>query len=68
MYKVGLSGDYAITRSLHVNAGVEWVDFKYGESALNPTGTYLEPNSETSNVTVKVGVGYAFGDDYVPLK
>ena len=24
IYKAGLSGDYAITRSLHVNAGVEW--------------------------------------------
>jgi hypothetical protein len=68
IYKVGLSGDYAITRSLHVNAGVEWVNFKYGESAFVPTGTYVEPHSETSNLTVKVGVGYAFGNDYVPLK
>jgi hypothetical protein len=67
IYKVGLSGDYAITRRLHVNAGVEWVDFNYGKSALDPTGNYFEPHSDTSNVTVKAGVGYAFGNDFVPL-
>ena len=68
IYKAGLSGDYAITRSLHVNAGVEWVAFSYGESAVDPTGHYNEPHSDTSNVTVKVGVGYAFGNEYLPLK
>jgi hypothetical protein len=68
IYQVGLSGDYAVTRSLHVDARVEWVNFKYGQSAFDPTKTYVEPHSETSNVTVKVGVGYAFGNDYVPLK
>jgi len=67
IYKVGLSGDYAITRSLHVSAGVEWVDFSYDKSALDPTGNYFEPHSDTSNVTVKAGVGYAFGNDFVPL-
>ena len=67
VYKAGLSGDYAITRSLHMNAGVEWVKFDYGQSALDPTGTYLEPYSNTSNVTVKAGVGYAFGNDCFPL-
>jgi hypothetical protein len=57
IYKAGLSGDYAITRSLHVNAGVEWVKFDYGQSPIDPTGMYLEPYSDRSNVTVKVGVG-----------
>jgi opacity protein-like surface antigen len=68
IFKVGASGDYAITRRLHVSAGVEWVTFDYGESPLDPTGNYLEPYSHTSNVTVKAGVGYAFGNDFVPLK
>ena len=67
LYKVGLSGDYAITRCLHVNAGVEWIDFSYDKSALDPTRNYFEPHSDTSNVTVKAGVGYAFGNDFVPL-
>lgn len=67
IYRLGLSGDYAITRRFHVNAGVEWVDFSYDKSALDPTGNYFEPHSDTSNVTVKAGVGYAFGNDFVPL-
>jgi hypothetical protein len=66
--KLGLSGDYAITRNIHVNAGVEWVNFDYGASPLDPTGRYNEPDSTTSNVTTKVGVGYAFGGGYQPLK
>jgi hypothetical protein len=67
IYKVGLSGDYAITRSLHVNAGVEWDAFDYGKSALDPTRNYFEPYSDTSNVTVKAGVGFAFANGFVPL-
>jgi hypothetical protein len=34
IYKVGLSGDYALTSYAHVNAGVEWMDFDYGESPM----------------------------------
>ena len=34
----------------------------------DPTGTYFEPDSRTNNTTVKVGVGYAFGSGYEPLK
>jgi hypothetical protein len=69
IYRVGLSGDYAVTRTIHVSAGVEWVDFKYGESAIYGDGWY-EPDSRTMNTTVKVGIGYAFGgDEYAaPLK
>ncbi len=66
--KVGVSCDYAITRSLHVNAGMEWDSYNYGRSNADPTGTYLEPFSNTSNVTVKLGVGYAFGADFAQLK
>lgn len=74
IYKLELSGDYALTRSLHLKAGVEYVDFDYGESdvhyftdGVNVIGVY-EPDSETSNLTVKAGVGYTFGNDYEPLK
>ena len=68
--KLGLSADYAITRSLHVNTGVEWSSFKYGESPLDPTGSYNEPDSRTHHVAFRVGVGYAFGgrDHPAPLK
>jgi hypothetical protein len=68
IYRVGLSGDYALTRNIHVSAGVEWVDFKYGESAVYDH--YYEPNSSTQNTTVKVGIGYAFGGEEIvpPLK
>jgi opacity protein-like surface antigen len=65
LYRVGLSGDYGITRNLHVNAGVEWTGFDYGASANFPIpgGVAWEPDSRTRNTTVRVGVGYAFGGD-----
>jgi hypothetical protein len=70
IYRAGLSGDYALTGAIHLNAGVEWVDFKYGESAIYESDDYhsYEPNSSTQNTTVRVGVGYAFGGGYGPLK
>jgi opacity protein-like surface antigen len=73
-YRVGVSGDYALTQQIHLNAGVEWVDFSYGKSAVTAFNTnqgvigVLEPDSKTQNTTVKVGVGFAFGSDYEPLK
>jgi hypothetical protein len=68
MYKLGLSADYAVTRSLHVNTGVEWSHFKYGASPPDPTGSYNEPESRTNHVAFKIGVGYAFGGRDAPLK
>jgi hypothetical protein len=59
--RLGFAADYAVTPRIHVNAGVEWVHFSYGQSNLDPTGTYLEPESRTNNTTVKVGVGYSWG-------
>jgi hypothetical protein len=60
--KLGLSGDYALNANLHVNAGVDYVTFRYGESASYPVlgGYSWEPSSRTANVTFKTGVGYGF--------
>jgi hypothetical protein len=60
IYMAGLSADYAITTLLHVNAGIEWTDFTYGRSQVQPPGL-LEPNSSTHDLTFRVGVGIAFG-------
>jgi hypothetical protein len=64
IYMAGGSFDYAITRQWHANAGVDYVNFKYGESGITSAGPLLpaiyEPNSHTSNVTLKIGLGYSF--------
>lgn len=57
VYMAGASVDYAVTEQWHVNAGIDYVQFSYGQSAVNGFG-YLEPNSSTSYVTVSVGGGY----------
>ena len=62
IYKLGLSADYALTRNIHLHAGVDYVDFRYGHSAVQPVTGQVEPNSTTSDVMLKVGVGYTFGD------
>jgi hypothetical protein len=68
LYKLGLSADYAITRNIHANAGIEYTNFHYGQSPV--VNGILEPDSKTENVTFKVGLGYAWGgrDERVPLK
>lgn len=69
LYKLGLSADYAFTRSIHGNVGVEWTNFRYGQSPV--VNGILEPDSKTDNVTFKVGLGYAWGgrdEPRVPLK
>jgi opacity protein-like surface antigen len=57
-YKLGGGADYAITRNLHINAGVDYVNFDYGQSPF--VNGNVEPHSTTSNVSLKAGVGYAF--------
>ena len=58
IYMAGLSVDYAVTRHLHASLGVEYTNFRYGASEVfNKT---YEPDSKTSETTVKVGLGYAF--------
>jgi opacity protein-like surface antigen len=65
IYKVEGSADYAITQNIHANVGVEWTRFTYGLSAPfvvdrfgNPA---VEPDSRTNTVTVRAGLGFAFG-------
>lgn len=58
-YKLGLSADYALTRQLHMSAGVDYTDFKYGASALQPS-LYYEPHSTSHVTTFNIGIGYAF--------
>ena len=59
LYKIGLSGDYAITPIIHVNAGAEWVGFDDGISPV--ANGILEPSSHTHDVVFMVGAGIAFG-------
>lgn len=59
LYKIGLAADFALTQDIHVNAGIDYNQFKYGYGVLGNTG-YGEPNSSTQYTTLKVGMGYAF--------
>jgi hypothetical protein len=65
IYKIEGSLDYAFTQQIHGNAGVEYTYFKYGQSSPfvvdAAQDTAIEPNSRTSTVTVRVGLGFAFG-------
>jgi hypothetical protein len=58
IYKLGLSADYAVTKVLHVNAGLEYENFSYGMYCC--TAGFGEPDSRTSNLTFRVGAGIAF--------
>ncbi|WP_248747808.1 hypothetical protein [Pseudomonas sp. MWU12-2037] len=63
LYKAGLSADYAFTKNLHGNVGVDYTSFKYGISSahnISSTAVALEPSSQTDETTLKIGVGYAF--------
>lgn len=64
IWMVGSSADYAITERVHVNVGIDYVNYKYGESPIVSAGPAIglvyEPTSRTSDVTVSAGAGYAF--------
>ena len=63
LQKFGVSADYAFTKNLHGNIGVDYTTFKYGISSPTPIGSgYVgwEPDSKTNYTTAKVGIGYAF--------
>ncbi len=62
LFKFGASADYALTRQLHLTAGIDAVAFNYGASTPVPVpgGLANEPSSRTFNTTLNVGVGYGF--------
>lgn len=72
IYKLEGSLDYAFTQNFHGNVGVEYTNFKYGESApfiSDIFGTLaVEPRSRTETVTVRAGLGWAFGPAPVVAK
>jgi hypothetical protein len=72
IYKVEGSMDYAFTQNLHGNVGVEYTNFKYGQSAPFVAdifgGLGVEPRSRTETVTVRAGLGWAFGPAPVVAK
>ncbi len=62
LYSIGASIDYALSRNLHANIGVDCTSWKYGASAphlANGTALY-EPDSKTNYTIVRAGIGYAF--------
>jgi hypothetical protein len=64
IYKLEASADYAFTPNLHGNVGVEYTNFSYGESGqfiASTLGAAIEPRSRTETVTVRAGLGWAFG-------
>lgn len=63
LYKAGLAADYAFTKNLHGNIGIEHIRFNYGISGIYPVGggyVAWEPDSETKYTIVKLGLGFAF--------
>ena len=59
LYKAGIAADYAYTKAVHGTLGLDYASFDYGYSPVS-SGGYYEPDSKTRNITVKLGVGYAF--------
>jgi len=60
IYKVGLDADYALTKNIHANLGIDYLHFKYGISNVSSSGVYLEPDSRTSYTTVNLGLSYHY--------
>jgi len=58
-YKISALADYAFTKNIHGNIGLNYSAFKYGKSALFNEINY-EPDSKTNYTTVNVGLGYSF--------
>ncbi|MBS0242219.1 MAG: hypothetical protein JSS20_08575, partial [Proteobacteria bacterium] len=58
-FRSAVGGDVAVSDHLHLRAGIEYVRYNYGASAIQPSG-YYEPDSRTGNWMFGVGMGYAF--------
>jgi hypothetical protein len=62
IYRLGISGDYAFTKSLHGNIGLDYTSFSYGQSTPTRVGRYVyfEPSSTSQYTTYKIGLSYNF--------
>jgi hypothetical protein len=62
IYRLGISGDYAFTKSLHGNIGLDYSSFNYGQSTPTRVGRYVyyEPSSTSQYTTYKIGLSYNF--------
>lgn len=60
IYMAGISFDNALTDTVHLNFGVDYTNFNYGRSAVSAIDSTYEPDSRTSQVALKVGLGFAF--------
>lgn len=62
LYKFGISLDYALVQTLHLNLGADYSAFSYGISGLYPSGANLvfEPDSKTNYITIRFGLGLGF--------
>lgn len=60
--RAGVAADFAFTRNIHANIGVDYTSFSYGISSFYPYGSGAagEPDSKTRYTTARVGLGYAF--------
>ena len=58
MYKAGVNIDYALSRAFHLNSGIDYVRFNYSKSDVY--SGYLEPDSTSSNLFYKAGIGISF--------
>ena len=58
LYKLGVGGDYAVTKHIHANIGVDYTHFDYGISATY--SGYYEPSSKTDYIVSEIGLGYSF--------
>lgn len=61
--RAGVAADFAFTRNIHANIGVDYTSFSYGISSFYPYGSSSvawEPDSKTRYTTARVGLGYAF--------
>jgi hypothetical protein len=62
IYRLGVSGDYAFTKSLHGNIGLDYTSFSYSQSTPTRVGSsvYYEPSSTSKYTTYKIGLSYNF--------
>lgn len=64
-YRFGVSADYAITKLVHINFGVDHTRFKYGITKLFPVPGFpgafqWEPDSKSRYTVFSAGIGMAF--------